>query len=180
MSLARDFQLMARYNQWMNERLYTAAASLEEAELRADRGAFFGSILATLDHILAADAHWLSRFAANFPQLVSLEPLRHAPLPALVRDITFPDFARLRRDREAMDGVLVSFTHEATEATYARPMHYVNSAGESFTREAGLVLRHVFNHQTHHRGQVTTLFSQRGVDVGYTDLSALIPEWPAG
>lgn len=177
MSLARDFQLMARYNQWMNERLYTAASSLDEAELRADRGAFFGSILATLDHILAADTHWLGRFAANFPELVSLEPLRHAPLPALVRGITFPDFARLRLDREAMDGVLVAFTHEATETTYARPMRYVNSAGESFTREAGLVLRHVFNHQTHHRGQVTTLFSQRGVDVGVTDLSVLIPDW---
>ena len=180
MSLARDFQLMARYNQWMNERLYTAAASLDEAALRADRGAFFGSILATLDHILAADAHWLSRFAASFPELASLQPLRHAPLPALVRGITFPDFARLRSDRETMDGLLVSFTQEATEATYARPMRYVNSAGESFTREAGLVLRHVFNHQTHHRGQVTTLFSQYGVDVGVTDLSALIPEWSAG
>jgi uncharacterized damage-inducible protein DinB len=57
-------------------------------------------------------------------------------------------------------------------------MSYANSAGESCTREAGLVLRHVFNHQTHHRGQVTTLLSQRGVDVGVTDLSALIPEWP--
>lgn len=179
MSLTSGFQLMARYNQWMNERLYGAAASLDEAELRADRGAFFGSILSTLDHILAADAHWLSRFAASFAELASLEPLRGATLPELVRGVTFPDFARLREDREAMDGVLVSFTHEATEATYARPMRYVNSAGESCTREAGLVLRHVFNHQTHHRGQVTTLFSQRGVDVGVTDLSALIPEWPS-
>lgn len=179
MSLARDFQLMARYNRWMNERLYAAAAALDEAGLRADRGAFFGSILATLDHILAADAHWLARFAASFPELASLEPLRRAPLPELVRGITFPDFTRLRRDREAMDEVFVAFTREATEAAYARPMHYVNSAGESFTREAGLVLRHVFNHQTHHRGQVTTLFNQSGVNVGVTDLSALIPEWPA-
>jgi uncharacterized damage-inducible protein DinB len=177
MSLVADFQLMARYNQWMNERLYAAAAALDEAELRADRGAYFGSILATLDHILAADAHWLSRFAANFPELASLEPLRRGPLPELVRGITFPDFARLREKRAAMDDVFVSFAREATEATYARPLHYVNSAGESCTRQAALVLRHVFNHQTHHRGQVTTLFSQRGIDVGVTDLSALIPDW---
>lgn len=179
MSLVSDFQLMARYNQWMNERLYAAAAALDEAERRADRGAFFGSILSTLDHILAADAHWLSRFATNFPQCVALEPLRGAPLPELVRGITFPEFARLRRDREAMDTILVGFTHEADEAIYAQPMRYVNSAGESYTREAGLVLRHVFNHQTHHRGQVTTLFSQCGIDVGVTDLSALIPAWAA-
>lgn len=179
MSLASDFQLMARYNQWMNGRLYATAGAMDAADLRADRGAFFGSILATLDHILAADAHWLSRFAASFPQLASLEPLRRRPLPELVRGITFPDLARLREDRDAMDEVLVRFTHEATDATYACPMRYVNSAGEAYTREAGLVLRHVFNHQTHHRGQVTTLFSQCGMDVGVTDLSALIPEWSA-
>lgn len=179
MSLVSDFRLMAGYNQWMNARLYAAAAALDEAELRADRGAFFGSILSTLEHVLAADAHWLRRFAVNFPAFASLEPVRHGPLPALVRGITFPDFARLRVDREAMDEVLLDFTREADEVTYAQPLNYVNSAGESFTREAGLVLRHVFNHQTHHRGQVTTLFSQRGVDIGVTDLSALIPEWVA-
>jgi len=177
MSLASDFQLMARYNQWMNARLYTAAAALDEKELRADRGAFFGSILATLAHIRAADAHWLRRFALSFPGVASLEPVRHGPLPELVRGIIFPDYAQLRVEREALDEVLMRFTGEASDATYAQPMSYVNSAGESYTRQAGLVLRHVFNHQTHHRGQVTTLLSQRGIDVGATDLSELIPEW---
>lgn len=52
----------------------------------------------------------------------------------------------------------------------------MNSAGESHAKPCGLVLRHVFNHQTHHRGQATTLFSQFGIDVGVTDLSALIPD----
>lgn len=178
MSLKLDFELMARYNQWMNGRLYAAAAQLDEAELRADRGAFFGSILATLDHILAADTHWMKRFAAAFPDLASLDVVRTLPLPELVRGITFPDLARLRRERAAMDTAIVNFTSEATDALYAKPLRYVNSAGESHTKRAGLVLRHVFNHQTHHRGQVTTLFNQLGVDVGVTDLSALIPEIP--
>jgi uncharacterized damage-inducible protein DinB len=178
MSLKLDFELMARYNQWMNARFYAEAVRLDVAELRKDRGAFFGSILATLDHILAADTHWMKRFAAAFPELVSLDVVRTLPLPELVRGITFPDFARLRGEREAMDTAIVNFTCEATDALYAQPLRYVNSAGESHTKPAGLVLRHVFNHQTHHRGQVTTLFSQLGVDVGVTDLSALIPEIP--
>lgn len=178
MSLKLDFELMARYNQWMNARLYTAAAQLDEAELRADRGAFFGSILATLDHVLAADTHWMKRFAAGLPGLASLDPVRAAALPALVRGITYPDFARLHADREAMDGAIIAFTREAGDELYARPLRYVNSAGESHNKPCGLVLRHVFNHQTHHRGQVTTLFSQLGIDVGVTDLSALIPEMP--
>lgn len=179
MSLKLDFELMAHYNQWMNARLYAAAAQLDGAQWHADRGAFFGSIAATLEHILAADTHWLKRFAAAFPELASLDYVRAVPLPEPVRAITFPDFARLRSEREAMDVAIVDFTREATDDLYARPLHYVNSAGESHIKLSGLVLRHVFNHQTHHRGQVTTLFSQFGIDVGVTDLSALIPEIPA-
>ena len=176
MTLKTDFELMARYNQWMNSRLYAQAADLDEAERQADRGAFFGSILATLVHILAADTHWMKRFAAAMPGLASLDYVRAVPPPELVRGIVFPDFAVLRADREALDAAIVAFADEATDDLYARPLSYTNSAGESHTKTAGLVLRHVFNHQTHHRGQVTTLFSQLGIDVGVTDLSALIPE----
>ena len=176
MSLKIDFELMARYNQWMNERLYTAAAALNQNDLQADKGAFFGSILATFDHILAADVHWLKRFASAFPELKSLDPVRRIAAPALVRAITFPDFAKLRNGRAETDAVFVALTQEADEALYREPLNYANSAGESHTKQSGLVLRHVFNHQTHHRGQITTLFNQLGTDVGVTDLSALVPE----
>ncbi len=176
MSLKADFELMARYNQWMNARLYAQAAALDEAELQADRGAFFGSILATLAHTHAADAHWLRRFANAMPGLASLDPVRAMPRTSSGNGIVFPDFATLRADRDALDVAIIAFTVEATDDVYAQPLSYTNSAGESHTKPAGLVLRHVFNHQTHHRGQVTTLFSQLGIDVGVTDLSALIPE----
>lgn len=179
MSLKTDFELTAHYNQWMNARLYAAAAELDESELRADRGAFFGSILATLAHIRAADMHWLKRFATAMPALASLEPLRCASLPPLVRGMVSPDFAQLRSDRESLDAVIVAFVAETDDALYAQPLRYTNTAGESHAKPAGLVLRHFFNHQTHHRGQVTTLFSQLGVDVGVTDLLALIPECEA-
>jgi len=176
MSLKLDFELMARYNQWMNERLYTAAAALDEKDLQADKGAFFGSILATFDHILAADVHWMKRFASAFQGLKSLDDIRRNPLPALVRGITFPDFAQLRTRRGELDAALIAFTQEASDALYREPLNYANSAGESHTKQSGLVLRHVFNHQTHHRGQITTVFNQLGIDVGSTDLSALVPE----
>jgi len=176
MSLKPDFELMAQYNQWMNARLYALAANLDDAELRADRGAFFGSILATLAHIVAADMHWLKRFATAMPGVASLDGVRAVPLPPLVRGVVSPDFGQLRSDREALDATIIAFTREATDALYAQPLHYVNTAGESHTKQSGLVLRHFFNHQTHHRGQVTTLFSQLGVDVGVTDLLALVPE----
>lgn len=176
MLLKHDFELMARYNQWMNERLYAAAAELEWAELRADRGAFFGSILSTLHHILAADTHWMKRFASHASTLPSLAEVRALPLPALVRGMTCPDFAPLRIEREWMDAAIVAFTTEATEDLYAQPLRYTNTAGEMHTKLFAPVLRHFFNHQTHHRGQVTTLFSQLGIDVGVTDVSALVPD----
>ena len=176
MLLKHDFELMARYNQWMNARLYAAAAGLEVAELRADRGAFFGSILSTLQHILAADTHWMKRFAAHATTLTSLDAVRALPLPALVRGLTCPDFAVLRAERERMDAAIMAFAVEATEDLYAQPLSYTNTAGETHTKLFAPVLRHFFNHQTHHRGQVTTLLSQLGIDVGVTDLSALVPD----
>lgn len=176
MLLKHDFALMAHYNQWMNTRLYAAAAALDEPELRADRGAFFGSILSTLHHIYTADAHWMQRFARGNPTLGSLDGVRTMVLPDLVRGITQPDFAGLRGDREAMDATIIAFTEEADETDYARTLHYTNTAGEPHAKPFALVLRHFFNHQTHHRGQVSTLFSQLGVDIGSTDLVTLIPE----
>jgi uncharacterized damage-inducible protein DinB len=177
-TLKADFELMADDNQWMNTRLYAAGAKLDAGDLCADRGAFFGSILATLAHIFAAYTHWMKRFATAFPALHSLDYVRAMPLPELVRGITFPDFVTLRADREALDGAIVAFTREATALLYEQPLRYTNSAGDSFVKPSGLVLRHAFNHQTHHRGQITTLFSQFGVDVGATDLSVLISDAP--
>lgn len=177
MLLKQDLELTAVYNQWMNQRLYEAASRLDPQALRADKGAFFGSILSTLQHIYAADVHWMKRIAAQETQLAALLPLGSIPLPPLVRAITYPDFDTLVREREAMDAILIAFTREATESLYARPLRYTNTAGQAYTRQLGLVLRHVFNHQTHHRGQATTLFQQSGIDVGITDMSALIPAW---
>ena len=176
MLLKQDFALTARYNQWMNARLYAAAAALDEGELRADRGAFFGSILSTLHHIYAADVHWLRRFALGVPGLASLDGVRTMALPELVRGITHPDFNRLRADREALDAVIVAFVEEIGDAALAGTLRYTNTAGEPHAKPFAQVLRHFFNHQTHHRGQVTTLFSQLGVDVGATDLLLLIPD----
>lgn len=175
-SLAHHFALMARYNQWMNSRLFAAAEALGEPRRREDRGAFFGSILATLQHVHAADAHWLKRFADGAPGLSSLDPVRRMALPELVRHITYPDFDRLRGEREALDGVIVAFADEAGDDTYARPLRYTNSAGQRHAKPLGELVAHFFNHQTHHRGQVSTLFSQYGVDVGDTDLLMLIAD----
>jgi uncharacterized damage-inducible protein DinB len=152
-------QTLARYNEWMNSRLYALCATLPEAELRADRGAFFGSIYATLNHIAYADLAFLARFTGE-PKVV----------PELCADL-FGGFAALRAERERIDQRLLAWTATLTPEWLAEDLSYVSKVdGATRTRARWLLVAHVFNHQAHHRGQVTTLLSQQGLDVGSTDL----------
>ena len=84
--------------------------------------------------------------------------------------------AALRAARQSMDAVIVALCTEAGESDYVQPLAYANHPGQTFRRSFGALMQHFFNHQTHHRGQATTLLRQAGVDVGVTDLLALIPE----
>ena len=150
---------LARYNEWMNSRLFALCATLPEAELHADRGAFFKSIYATLNHIAYADLAFLSRFTG--------EP---AVVPELGVDL-FGGFAPLRSERRILDSRLVEWTGSLTDAWLAEPLTYTSKVdGATRTRPRWLLLAHLFNHQAHHRGQVTTLLAQRGLDMGSTDL----------
>ncbi len=167
--------LLARYNRWMNERLFEAAGKLAEAELAADKGAFFGSTLGTLNHIAVADTIWLHRFAAHPARFAALREMAEFPRPSSLRQALAPDLAGLLPYRQRLDGLITRWVAELTPAHLASSLAYANMAGVSSSRNFGDVLQHFFNHQTHHRGQVSTLLFQSGVDVGVTDLLTLIP-----
>jgi len=169
---------MASYNRWMNERLYDAAGRLPADELSRDRKAFFGSILGTLNHLVVADTIWLKRFATHPAQHGALDPLRAMPMPASVAEMPFADFAKLAEHRRKLDGIIEDWTASLTEQDLQHVLHYANMAGQWFDRDFFGLAMHFFNHQTHHRGQATTLLSQAGVDMGVTDLLAVIPQQP--
>jgi len=172
--------LMAAYNTWMNARLYAAAATLPAAEFARDRQAFFGSLRGTLNHLLVADTIWLKRFADHPARHAALDPVRAMAMPATLDWQLATGFDELRAQRERMDALIEAWVATLTEADLAHVMRYANSRGDVFDREFFALLMHVFNHQTHHRGQATTLLSQAGVDVGVTDLLALIPQGAPG
>lgn len=167
--------LLARYNRWMNERLFEAAGKLDEAELTADKGAFFGSILGTLNHIAVADTIWLHRFAGHPARFAGLRDMAEFPRPSSLRQAIAPDLAGLLAYRQRLDGLITRWVAELRPEHLAASLAYTNMAGVSSSRNFGDVLQHFFNHQTHHRGQVSTLLFQSGADVGVTDLLALIP-----
>ena len=175
MLLKSNFELMADYNQWMNKSIYLAASKLRGNELSKDCGAFFGSVINTLNHILVGDIIWLKRFAGHPSELKTLDYVRTLDKPKALNVILHPELRSLESARFKMDSVIKDFTGELTCEVLSSNLSYSNTKGDQFSKNFGYLIQHLFNHQTHHRGQVSTLLSQAGVDVGVTDLLIAIP-----
>ena len=175
MSLKTNFELMASYNQRMNKNIYEAASKLSHNELSENRGAFFKSIIGTLNHILVGDTIWLKRFSNHPSQLRALDYVRSLQSPQSLDIILHPEFDSLLEQRIKMDCIILDFTHELSEEILSSALSYSNTKGKSFSKNFGLLIQHFFNHQTHHRGQLSTLLSQAGLDIGITDLLICIP-----
>lgn len=167
---------MAEYNAWMNAKVYQAAGALPSAALTEDRGAFFGSILGTLNHLLVADTIWLKRYATHPAHFAALEPVRLLAMPERLDSVLFTDLAAMTVHRVWLDGVISALADTLTEADLASTLHYTNTKGAPFAKPLSSLLMHFFNHQAHHRGQVSTLLTQAGADIGVTDLLALLPD----
>lgn len=154
-------QTMAEYNQWMNHKLYTICAGIEDGERKKDRGAFFGSIHGTLDHLVLADRLWLGRFTQQL-------------FPGKIGQELYPDFDQLHQARQEVDRQIIAWAATLTPAWLEQPFTYTSGIEKKEqTRPTWVLVTHLFNHQTHHRGQTTTLLSQLGYDPGVTDLQWL-------
>lgn len=175
MSWLEQYRTQARYNRWMNDKLYAACATLSDDERRRDRGAFFKSIHETLNHLLVADSIWLGRFTGKRDHL----PKDSAGEPIEIKSLTqplYPTFEQMISARRALDAYIQAWVDALDDTALAGDFSFKTMAGVAQTSALWGTLTHFFNHQTHHRGQVTTLLSQRGVDVGVTDLVAMIRE----
>jgi uncharacterized damage-inducible protein DinB len=158
---------MAAYNAEMNRRLYGAAGRLSEAERRAPRGAFWGSIHGTLTHILWGDRQWMSRFD-NWPRPDT--PIKQSAQ-------TIDDFAELSAVREQADADITRWAHKVDDAWLGEDMVWFSGAANREMRAPkGLLVAHFFNHQTHHRGQAHAMLTAAGQETGDTDLFLLIPQ----
>ncbi len=153
---------MSSYNRWMNERLYACCAGLTDEQRKRDVGAFFKSIHGTLNHLLLADRMWFSRFTGERFIVRSLA------------DELYAEFSDLARERVATDAAIERWVQGLSAADLAGELHYVGIA-KPVPRHYPFwfALVHMFNHQTHHRGQLTTLLMQLGIDPGATDLISL-------
>jgi len=152
------FRTLAAYNRWSNVRLYDACAGLGDAARKQDRGAYFSSIHNTLNHILVGDRAWLDRVEGIDTGPVTLDA------------VLFDDFDALRQARAAEDDRIDRVLMGLDETRMAGDLSYRNVAGESHRTPLRLVLTHLFNHQTHHRGQVHGMLSHAGASPPELDL----------
>jgi uncharacterized damage-inducible protein DinB len=159
---------MAAYNAAMNTRLYDCAARLTDEQRREDRGAFFKSLLGTLNHLLWADHVWMARFDGwDRPTVLQKDS-----------GALFADFTALRAAREDADGKIKDWATRVTPEWVHGPLTWhSNTTNAEMTLPAGYAVMHFFNHQTHHRGQAHALVTAMGEDTG-TDLLGMVPPIP--
>ncbi len=169
-------QRMARYNQWMNQKLYSKVQLLPAEEIAKDSGAFFGSIMGTLNHIYVADLFWLRRFAVSSYCNQALSGIARLDKPKNLRDILHKDINKLSEKRQQLDELILSFSNSLSAENLKETIKYRNMKAEKHEQQLGALLQHMFNHQTHHRGQATTLLFQAGIDPEVTDMLVMMKE----
>lgn len=156
------FRQLAHYNRQMNESIYEVCRDLSDDERRQGMNTFFGSIHRTLNHILLADLIWLGRLKGQ---------------PFVVQSLDqelYEQFAELEQARKQADQDLERLVSALGNEDIAASLTYRSIfSGKETTSTRGRILLHVFNHQTHHRGQVTAMLSQLGREYGVTDLIAM-------
>ena len=155
-------QTMAAYNRWQNGSLYAAAGTLSDAERKQERGAFFGSIHGTLNHIVWGDRIWLSRFTPAPPPAVSVM----AKTPNM-----HPEWDDLVAARNASDDDIEAWASGLDAVWLEGELTWVSAAlKREFTKPHWLLATHMFNHQTHRRGQVHAMLTAAGARPDDTDI----------
>jgi uncharacterized damage-inducible protein DinB len=156
--LGRYFATLACYNAWANRRLYQACAALSEDEYLRERPSVFGSLHATLNHVLVADRIWIARVEGR-------------ALPNLRPDqILYADLIGLMVARSAEDAHLRNLMAGMPEAMLDQPLTYRDARGDRRSAPLFLVLGHLFNQQAEHRGEARALLAQTGVSPPPLDL----------
>jgi len=143
--------MFARYNQWANARLYRMAGFLPDEAYRRNVGVFFGSLHGTLNHLLTSDRIWMHRLTHTGDH------------PQQLNAIIFDDFPSLRVAREAEDQRIVDFAEGLSDADIEKVRDYRTLNGSPVCQPLGDILAHLFNHQTHHRGQAHAILTVLGV-----------------
>jgi uncharacterized damage-inducible protein DinB len=160
-SVAYHFEQLALYNRWANQRLYADAGTLDDERRHRDVGVYFKSLFATLEHILKVDRAWQHLLGGG-----SVQDFPAAP--------TMTGFAALHDARRAQDDVLIERLRAVDGAWLNHPFSFASALpawqGARYDGTRAGILTHLFNHQTHHRGQAHSALSLLSVEPSALDI----------
>lgn len=163
-------QMMARYNAWQNQSLFQAAAGLSDADREADRGAFFGGIRATFSHLMWADLIWIARFEGG-----------EGPGGSIAESPSRYDWSTLCAERPKLDARIAAWSWMVTQEELEGEIRWHSFAlGRDLAKPTAVCVAHLFNHQTHHRGQIHAMLTAVGARPDDTDIPFMpdeVPEW---
>ncbi len=152
---------MARYNHWQNREVLKALEGLSPDELTQERGAFFGSIFKTLNHLLWGDQLWMSRFDGGAgPGMDGMAGLEMTPTLAVWGAERFRTDGRIRLWAENLKSIDL----------LGDLSWYSGLSKQEMSKPKALCVMQLFNHQTHHRGQVHAMMTQAGLSTAATDI----------
>lgn len=172
----QQFEALAQYNQRMNLKMYDLVETLPKDLIEKDLGAFFKSIQASLEHILGADLVWLRRFKILDFDHPLYKELNDYPEVLKLNQKLYQELEELKAARFKLDLWIRKWVKEQDQEFWSKDFEYKNMSGVSNSGPLWIFVTHFFNHQTHHRGQVTTLLTQQGYDIGKTDFPFVIKE----
>ena len=171
MQWSDHYRRFARYNAWINQSLLEASLSVSVEEQDEDLNIFFHSLNGSWNHIMVGDLLWLNRLATIFPILS--DKMDSWPKPTKLDQILYSKLEDLVLPRQQLDELIIQWCDFLRESDCEDRLQYINSLEENHVKPLPEVMQHLFNHQTHHRGQITALLSQLGANYGTTDLIAM-------
>lgn len=161
----QTFQLFARYHTWATHQLCISLTNLSDEDFQKNCGLFFHSIFGTLNHLLVAEQHlWFSRFKYGISPKLHLDQILENDRHRLIK--------RIKKGCYAWQ----EFIHDLNQTTLDSDIHYTNTRGQNMTLPFAATLLHVFNHATHHRGQITAVMTNLGYQSPELDMLFMLME----
>ena len=158
MALLDHLKMMADYHQWAHARLLQYAEPLSQEEYHQPCGLYFTSVHGTFNHMLVGDCLWYGRFVNEPADLPGLDYELCSSREPLAAALT------------AQTNKWVDYLEQLTEEQVGAELTYCSTMGKEYSFPTGQLLAHVFNHGSHHRGQISSIITQLGYPCPEMDL----------
>jgi len=166
------FDLLAMYSRKANESMIGILEKMPEADLKKDMGAYFKSILGTVEHLVLTNIMWLKRTNGLFNQKyksIASNEIMNLPDEEIVKRMN-AGHPRVFGMKKELDELFEKYVFELDEADLDKRLRYRNMKGEEIERTYWNTILHIFNHETHHRGAVSAMLDQLKINNDYSGI----------